>query len=127
MASKSLWVDLSQLEIGRTPRTVLLEQAQYLAEASKGELIGRVADKTPYVAGFFRYTLDVRVPALNNYSVEILWIDHGIDLYPVRLGASKPHTDVQCADEAEFVKAVESVLSSAGVKTILSHLLSQLK
>ncbi len=127
MSSKNLWADLSQLERVRTPRTVLLEQAQYLTEATKGALVGKVDDRTAYVASGFRYLLDVRVPELNNYSVEILWIDHGIELYPVRLGASKPNKDVSCANESELEKAIESVLSSSEVKTILSHLLSQLK
>jgi hypothetical protein len=127
MSSKNLWADLSQLQIVRAPRTVLLEQAQYLTEATKGALVGKVVDRTAYVAAGFRYLLDVRVPELNNYSVEILWIDHEIELYPVRLGASRPNKDVSCAKEAELEKAIESVLSSSEVKTILSHLLSQLQ
>jgi hypothetical protein len=127
MSSKSLWADLGQLPIVRAPRTVLLEQAQYLTEATKGALIGKVADRAAYVVGAgFRYLLVVQVPELNNYSVEILWIDHGIELYPVRLGAGRPNKDVSCANEAELERAIESVLSSSEVKTILSHLLSQL-
>jgi hypothetical protein len=111
MSSKSLWADLSQLKIPRAPRTVLLEQAQFLTEATKGALVGKVVDRAAYVvAAGFRYVLDVQVPELNNYSVEILWIDHGIELYPVRLGASRPNKDVSCADEEELVRAIESVL-----------------
>jgi hypothetical protein len=127
MSSKNLWADLSRVEIVRTPRTVLLEQAQYLTEATKGALVGRVDDRTAYVAKGFRYLLDVRVPELNNYSVEILWIDHDLELYPARLGASRPNKDISCANESELEQAIESVLSSSEVKTILSHLLSQLQ
>jgi hypothetical protein len=128
MASKNLWADLSQLEIVRTPRTVLLEQAQYLTQAAKGLLEGRVDDESiDLAAAGFRFDLNVRVPALNNFSVNILWIEHGLELYPVRLMARRPVRDVSCANESEFEKAIESVLSSPEVKTLLSRLLSQLR
>ena len=128
MASKNLWADLSQLEIVRTPRTVLLEQAQYLTQAAKGILEGRVDDESIDVAAAgFRYDLNVRVPALNNFLVTVLWIEHGLELYPVRLMARRPVRDVSCANEAEFEKAIESILTSPEVKTVLSRLLSQVK
>jgi hypothetical protein len=125
MSSKNLWADLSQVEKIPTPRTILLEQADYLTKGTSGMLVGSVGE------GFYgenlRYSLNIKVPALNNYLVSILAADHGIDLYPVHLVALRPPTDFMCRDEAEFEKAVGSVLASEEVKTMLSRLLSQLK
>jgi|SRR5277367_1544546 len=125
MSSKSFWADLSQVEIVRTPRTVLLEQAQYLTKAMKGTLVGGVSNLRDVAASTFHYELYIQVPALNHYLVTILRIDHDIELYPVRLTASRPTTDVYCASESEFERAVESVLSSREVTTMLSRLKSQ--
>ncbi len=127
MSPKNLWADLSEVELIRAPKRVLIEQAQYLTQATKGTLVGKVDDQSANASSGFRYDLDVRVPALNNYSVTILRIFHDVDLYPVSLIASRPSKNVSCANEAEFEKAIESVLSSSEVKALLSRLLSQLK
>jgi hypothetical protein len=126
MASKNLWADLSQLQIVRAPRTVLLEQAQFLTEATKGTFVGAV-DEVRASGSPFRYSLTVEVPSLNNYRITVLWIEHEIELYPVRLVASRTKTDAFCANETEFEKAVGSVLSSSEITTLLSRLMSQLQ
>jgi hypothetical protein len=127
MSSKSLWADLSQLQLVRAPRTALLEQAQYLTEETKGTFVGVVLEAPTGGVGRFRYRLAVKVPSLNNYQIDILWIEHAIELYPVRLVAERTKVDVSCADEAEFEEAVGSVLSSSEITTLLSRLMSQLK
>jgi len=125
MSSKSLWADLSQLQIVRAPRTVLMEQAQYLAEATKGTLVG-VVEEVPTFTKMFRYTLSVKVPGLNNYQINILWITHEVELYPVHLSAERTNTEVSCRDEAEFERVVGLVLSSSEITTLLSRLMSQI-
>jgi len=125
MSSKNLWADLSQVELVRAPRTILLEQAEYLTQATKGTLAGFVGDST--AGQTFRYSLGVKVPGLNNYQVSVLSIEHTIDLYPVRIVASRTKTNATCSDDAEFERAIGSVLSSPEIKTLLSRLLSQLK
>jgi hypothetical protein len=124
MSSKSLWGDLSQIERVRSPRTILLEQARYLTEVTKGALVGGVSDEI--YPGRFRYYLVVEVPALNSYRVTVLTAEHDVDLYPVRIKADRAKIDVSCHDETEFENVVGSVLSSLEVKAMLSRLLSQL-
>jgi hypothetical protein len=126
MALKSLWGDLSQVAANvRTPRTILLEQAKVLTDETKGELVGSVGEG--HYGENLRYSLNIKVPVLNNYLVAILAADHGVDLYPVRLVASRPPTDFMCRDEEEFEKAVGSVLSSPEIRSVISRLLSQLQ
>jgi|SRR5579862_421457 hypothetical protein len=124
MSSKSLWGDLSQIERVRSPRTILLEQAQYLTEVTKGALVGSVSDEI--YPGRFRYYLVVEVPVLNSYRVTVLTAEHDVDLYPVRIKADRAKIDVTCHGETEFENVVGSVLSSPAIKTMLSRLLSQL-
>lgn len=125
MSSKSFWVDLKNVELVRTPRTILREQAKYLTEGTDSLLIGCVDDLT--IGSTFRYSLDVRVPSLNNYETTILSVNHSLDLYPVHLTAMRPHTDVSCANQEELERAIESVLSSTEVKVMISRLISQLR
>lgn len=127
MSSKSLWVDLSEVQRVRAPKTVLLEQAEYLTQATKGVLVGALDSVPSRPASSFAYDLQIRVPALNNYSVTVLQVQHGLELYPVRLIARGPAMDVKCGDEQAFEDAVASVLSSPDVEVILSRLLSMVQ
>ncbi len=124
--AKSLWADLSELELVRSPRTVLLEQAQYLTQATKGMLVGTVQGDASRTMNF-HYTLDVKVPAINNYSVTVLGVNHDLNFYPVQLLSNWTKTELMCPDEASFEREIASVLSSREVKGLLSRLLSQVK
>jgi len=122
MSSKNLWGDLSRVETAPGPRAILLEQARYLTEAMSGMLVGSVGEG--YYGENLRYSLNIKVPALNNYLVSLLAADHGVELYPVHLVAIRPPRDITCANEAEFEDAVGAVLSSSEIKGLLSRLKS---
>jgi len=129
MSSKSLWGDLSDLETVPTPKSILLEQATYLTEATDNLLVGIIDDQdTTAHGGEFIYELNVQVPALNNYSFTLARVLHNIDLYPVVVYSSialeKP---AQCSNEDDFKRTLSDILSSGEVKKILSSLLSQVK
>jgi hypothetical protein len=124
MPGKSLWGDLSDLEIVRTPKEILKEQADALTEATEGVLVGRVGAASG-TGNSFSLELSVFVPRLNNYTYTILTADHKIDLYPVRVFPSTTQRYVTCENEQTFIKALEEILSSKEVKRILSRLLSQ--
>jgi hypothetical protein len=123
MSAKNLWGDLSALEIVRTPKDILKEQASFLTKATEGVLVGNVDEMD--ANGDFRYDLDVQVPSLNDYTYTLLSITHGIDLYPVRVSARAAGLTETCDDEKDFEAVLRKVLSSKEVKLILSRLLSQ--
>jgi hypothetical protein len=123
MPGKSLWGDLSDLEIVRTPKEILKEQAEALTEATEGVLVGRVDASGP--ANNFSYELNVVVPRLNNYTYTIVTATHQIDLYPVRVYVNTTQRWQSCENEQNFVSVLEAILSSKEVKRILSRLLSQ--
>jgi hypothetical protein len=122
--AKNLWGDLSQLEAIRSPKAVLLEQAQLLTDATKGVLVGVVGEREEY-GDNFGYDLDVTVPTLNNYSYTVLTIRHSLDLYPVAIAARRPPKDLTCDNEQDFERALEAILGSAEVKDVLARLRSQ--
>ena len=123
MSARNLWGDLGALEIVRTPKDILKEQASFLTKATEGVLVGNVDEMD--ANGDFRYDLDVQVPSLNDYTYTLLSITHGLDLYPVRVSARADALTETCDDETEFEAVLRTVLSSKQVKLILSRLLSQ--
>jgi hypothetical protein len=124
MPGKSLWGDLSDLEIVRTPKEILKEQADALTEATEGVLVGRV-DAAAGPGGSFSNELNVLVPRLNNYTYTILTATHKIDPYPVRVLVNTTQRYATCEDEQNFINVLEAILSSKEVKHVLSRLLSQ--
>ena len=120
---KNLWGDLSSLAEVRSPKMILQEQASLLTDATKGVLVGVVAlyARSPD----FHYTLDIIVPALNNYKYQIFEVFHPLAIYPIRLSCERPRVDEELGSEEDFEKAVERVLSSNEVRDVLSMLKSQ--
>ena len=123
MSTKNLWGDLKDLETVRTPKTVLKEQAQILTEATDGILVGDVRESE--IRGEFLIYLEIKVPALNNYTYTVMSVRHSIDMYPARVNAEKPNVSQVCDNEEDFTGVVETVLSSDEMKTIVSRLLAQ--
>ena len=125
MTIKSFWGNLNELEIVRTPKKILQEQAGFLTTATEGSLIGQVDDQRTMVPDF-TYSLEVRVPSLNNYTFTLLSIEHSLELYPLqvmRYAIAEP--SIRCRNQAAFESLLEGYLSSKEVKSILSKLLSQ--
>ena len=143
---KNLWGDLSELQVVPGPRGILQEQAQALTEATNGVLVGRVSATAS--GNYFRtgaeaisdglsgsvneinnfnsfgFNLDVKIPTLNNYVYTVLSITHPLELYPVRVLASKPRVDVSCENEQDFVVALQSILRSEELRNVLARLRS---
>lgn len=125
MTIKSFWGNLNELEIVRTPKKILQEQASFLTTATEASLIGQVDDQRTMVPDF-TYSLEVRVPSLNNYTFTLLSIEHSLELYPLevkRYALAEP--SIRCSNQAAFESLLEGYLSSKEVKSILSKLLSQ--
>jgi hypothetical protein len=130
MSSKNLWGDITSGEPVRTPTTILKEQATALTEMTKGTLVGKVALGGDPGSGF-EIALYVITPAINNYRFDVLYVMHGIELYPAYV---MPAWDrflkkerVQCQDENELADALGRILSSEKVTRSIKSLISQSK
>ena len=139
--AKSLWSlpDVSNL---RTPVRILREQAAALTDETKGILVGTVA--TESMAGetirfhlkndacqieqasirpAFGIYLDIRVPSLNDYRYRVLTYFQPLELYPGYIRAADDEREIR--DEAQFIEALKSILSSSRVKGVLRALMAQ--
>jgi hypothetical protein len=148
-SKKNLWGELPNPETIRTPYTILKEQASILSEITNGLLIGEVINnqKDKYFVNILR----IKAPSLNNYTYSVVEVQHLIQLYPVFVKnlTSEPITkatdlidslrfDVRIpgmledqgyekySSEEEFEKALGQILSSQGVKKVISALLAQI-
>jgi hypothetical protein len=107
----------------RTPLSILREQAAALTEQTKGTLVGMVEARQG-TGETLEVSLEVLVPALNDYRYRLLTYSQPVELYPGRL--SVRHDAIRLVgNEAAFVSSIKSVLSSEKVRNILTSLLSQ--
>ncbi len=143
MTTTNLWGDLSTLEVVRTPKSILEEQAAVLRQATQGMLTAEVVDagwrtvsgkhgsllNFPFdnakdTAKNFAYDFELVAPAMN-YRYTLLTVVHDIDLYPVQLVGPAIPGSARCDDEDAFVVRVQEILSSDKTRRVLSRLLSQ--
>jgi len=126
MSTKSLWGQLPATEGIRTPTQVLKEQATVLSDMTSGVLQGDVSVNR--TGDQFSLSLDIVVPALDNYHYNAAVATHGVELYPVTLRSGWDYSKesrLKCADEREFEKALEQILSSEKVRRVIASLLAQ--
>jgi hypothetical protein len=130
MSSKNLWGDVTSAAPVRTPTTILKEQATALTEMTKGTLFGKVNVSTDLEGGF-EILLSIIAPAINNYTFEVVLVEHGIELYPAKMVAAwdrfKPGKEVKCKNEDELTDALGRILGSDQVTRVIMSLISQSK
>lgn len=132
MSDNSLWGDLSDLALERTPFLVLQEQASFLQKATNEILAGRArremtgVDRTGGGARTVIASLQVVAPALQHYYVEILEMYYDASLlYPVRVKDAFSGKTRQVFSENELKELLKEILTSDRVRTILANLISE--
>ena len=123
MCAKSLWGNLKEIEPIKTPKGILEEQGNILTLSTNGTLEGRISVKT--YMDLFIVKLHIVVPTMNNYTYEILEVTYPMKLYPLRVNSNFSDRTVECKNEEEYLKTLEIILSSDGVKEIIQVLISQ--
>jgi hypothetical protein len=119
MATDDLWGELPDVEEIKTPLVILKEQAGLLTEKTGGLLVGEVAQQD------FKYSLDIIVPTLNNYSYNLLHVHSDMDIYPLMLYGGG--SSVKCSDEDEFKKKLGKILKSQETQDVISKLLMHVR
>ena len=125
-----LWPDLEQSQV-IPPVAILREQAAALGKKTNYLLEGRV--QTANVGeGKFRHIFSIDAPALDNYTYDLFWIEHGADQYPVAAPSLLPKDvfgpvtkTIQSQDD--LVDYIRRVLNSEKTKKVVSSLLAQVK
>jgi hypothetical protein len=128
--AENLWpTDFGELA-QKTPVAILREQAQALGERTANVVVGRVASGAEG-PGKFRHILNLYSAPLG-YLTELLWIEHGIDLYPVEIRltgySNEPLNDpVLAANPDEFNARLKEMFSREKTKKTIASLLAQSK
>jgi hypothetical protein len=108
----------------------LKEQATALTEMTKGTLYGK-ANLSTDPSGEFEIVLSIIAPAINNYTFEVVYVEHGIELYPAKVVAAwdrfTPGKEVKCKNEDELTDVLGRILGSDQVKRAIMSLISQSK
>jgi len=123
MSAENLWGDLPKAGDLRTPITILREQASVLGDATNNVLVGDVI--TGRRLEGFRLSLGIVAPALDNYRIAILAVNHDMTLYPLLVTDLLSGGEIQCADEEAFKAALKDILSGPRVHQVINSLLSQ--
>jgi hypothetical protein len=124
MNTENLWGNLPKIGNLKTPLHILKEQATAITHMTQGLLVGSVGSSS---ASFrpFTYELEIRAPALNDYTATIVRIGYDIGLYPVLLVGYQGAAGVSLPDEAAFVAKLAATLQDEKVKGLISSLLVQ--
>ena len=120
---ENLWGELPpQAEI-TTPLSILRNQAVALQKLTQGVLEGKIITNQTR-SGEMMHDLRIAVPALGNYSVEVLTVTHDPLLYPARV--TDPEGAFEMANNVEQLRAaLKSVLQSERARKLVSALRAQ--
>lgn len=125
MSESNLWGDLSNLKTIRTPKSILVEQADILNQVTQGVI--RASVGSGQGSNTLSHSLVLVAPALANYTYTICTVQHSIEIYPCQLFSSASGGWEQCADEADFTTKLATILSSKKTRAIIESLISQSK
>ena len=125
MTEKSMWGDLSNIAITRTPKTILQEQGNILGSSTKFVLRADVEQTvSSWEPSSIIASLSVYTPRLKGYVQNIVTVEHPIQFYPLAMTDRVNAKSYTCTNEEEFVYTLEKILTSGKVREVLSALLS---
>lgn len=110
----------------KPPIAVLKELAQGLEKRTQGLLVGKI-EQTVYQDRSFILDFYITAPTLNNYSYQVLKINHDIDFYPLKVTGSEINSSVQANNQKELEDFLKLIISTPEVKKVINGLLAQIK
>ena len=126
MTIENMWGELHEIDSVRSSFTILKEQGALVSEMTGGDIRGEVSrmeSRPPNI----RIDLDLLVPKMNNYSIEILRISYQVHkFYPVYVSTEFSNHE-ECDTEEEFMGALRTIPGSDPVMKILTALRAQVR
>ena len=129
MSKPNPWADLSEVTRDLLPPiAVLREQAQMLSEGTSGVVQGVVSSDSEAGRGTILHRFHATVPALDNFSIELVRAWHPVTLYPCEV-----YTDligswtnsVSCKDAAQLEEVLIQIAQHADIRKVVGALLVQ--
>jgi len=127
MAKTNPWAQIKEKASAIVPPvTVLREQAQLLSEATNAVIQGTVIVESSG-GDTVTHKLRAYVPALDNYSVDLLTVQHSMLIYPCSLWCSFDDRRkwVECENKDQLEAAVQFALELDAVQKVVVSLMSQ--
>ncbi|MDQ2806149.1 MAG: hypothetical protein M3Z04_04405 [Chloroflexota bacterium] len=126
MTIKNLWGELPTTQELRTPKDILVEQAQILSDTTKRKLVGIAASQV-----FDKEVINdfsVVAPFLHNYEITLLQVKHSIiNPYPAEVSNVIDGVRTECKDETALEATLAMILRSNEIHRIIAMLLAQSK
>lgn len=110
----------------RTPLAVLREQGNNLAQLTNGLVVAAITPfSDPYSHYKLGYLFGMVVPSLDNYQYDLLRIEHGPALYPLRVTSSVlGGQGATCQNEEELLEVLRQIFNSPEARRVLQSLVA---
>ncbi len=106
------------------PVAILREQADYLAQVTKGDLLAFV--QTGRDESHFVHSFILRAPLLDNYRYHLFTVTHPLELYPVDVVFHATSQSWQgLPNQATLENVLKEIMQSDATRNIVQALLSQ--
>jgi hypothetical protein len=119
--------DLIPNEFGASETTppirFLRAQQEILSRKTNGLVEAYVS--THPMNNLFIHSFYLAVPSLDNYRYSVFMVRHPVHFYPLDVCNSLTSTEVTCANEQEYVKALSDLFNSDAFKKVVVALMSQ--
>jgi hypothetical protein len=122
-STENLWPKFEAKKL-TSPKTLLLEQANYLSESTRNVIIGNVISTSdPTKINGLIHQFKVEAPALKNYSYSLFYIQHFALFYPLNFFYDNFETVIR--NEAELMNKMKEVFNDPRTIELVNALYSQ--
>ncbi len=125
MTTENLWPQFSLDELPRTPKIILNEQAEFLAEGTKNLLTAKIKVRpSPFVFDEVDYDFEIVAPNLGGYKYQLLKISQStLSMYPCRLEVEGNFHEIE--SEQKLLEKLKDIFNSEKIKNIIKSLIAQ--
>lgn len=124
-ATDNLWPEFSLDEVVRSPKTILNEQAEFLAKGTKNLLKGNTTTNISQDGSIFYY-FEIVAPNLSGYKYILFYIyQKDVFPYPCTLNFNKKEFNILTEDI--LMQKLKDIFNDEYTKKVISALLAQSK
>lgn len=125
--TESLWPAIT-LEGATTPKSILAEQANILAEMTKNVLKAYIVRVETEKTDTIKFKFQIIAPVLNNYTYDLFYVRYNLlQIYPIELEVySKIIVEIrEVSNEKDFKENIQSIFSAPKTIQVIKALYAQ--
>jgi len=124
MSTDDLWPSFEDIPKVTSPRTILAQQAEFLAQKTKNLLTGSISQGSTNNGKIF-IAFFIVAPLIKNYSYRLLTIYHDVFYYPSELKFNDGMRSI--SNEEDLRETLKEIFNQESTKRIITSLLGQSK